>query len=494
MTGKTQGWFDVDRDGLGSLLERKGREFVLYELYQNVVDQAITTADIVVEQIDAEWARITVTDDDPNGFAKLSDAYTVFARSSKRDNPEKRGRFNLGEKLVLSLCRTATVVTTSGTIKFNLDGTRTRSDTATRPVGSEFSAEIRMTDEQRTEALAKMLLVLPPKDVSITVNGRRLIYREPLIVEKHRLMTEIDDKETGFLSRHKRVCEVAIHEPYEGERGTLYELGIPVCDSGHRWHIDVGQKVPLALDREHVTQAFLNETHTITLNAVHSLLTADDVSQAWAQTALSDKDASPAAVKAVITARFGENAVVYDPSDRDANARALETGCTIITGSQLSKAQWQNVRAAEAALPAGRIFASPRPFTLDGAVPKHVENPTDAQRRFVAYAVWMHDQLGLGPLLVSLLDDRDWNFLAAYGDGHLYANARRVRLDADTVEVDRVLIHEFAHARVSDHMGERFHDECCSIGARLHRMTYTFGGYGEPPVIATRVPEEACPA
>jgi hypothetical protein len=32
-------WFEVDRQGLARLLERKGKEFVLYELVQNAWDE-----------------------------------------------------------------------------------------------------------------------------------------------------------------------------------------------------------------------------------------------------------------------------------------------------------------------------------------------------------------------------------------------------------------------------------------------------------------------
>jgi hypothetical protein len=56
-----------------------------------------------------------VEDDAPEGFYDLTHAYTMFARTRKRSSPDKRGRFNLGEKQVLALCREARIVTTKGT-------------------------------------------------------------------------------------------------------------------------------------------------------------------------------------------------------------------------------------------------------------------------------------------------------------------------------------------------------------------------------------------
>ena len=43
-------------------------------------------------------ARLTVKDDNPEGFRDLTHAFTLFAESEKRYNEKLRGRFNLGEK------------------------------------------------------------------------------------------------------------------------------------------------------------------------------------------------------------------------------------------------------------------------------------------------------------------------------------------------------------------------------------------------------------
>jgi hypothetical protein len=317
-----------------------------------------------------------------------------------------------------------------------------------------------------------------------------------LLTGRHRLLTEVDNKETGFLSRLQRVTSVAIHEPRSDEIGTLYELGIPVCPSGHRWHCDVGQKIPLAIDREHVSAAFLADIHTITMNAVYATINQEDVAQPWAQTALADKDITPAATQAVVHQRFGPKVVAYDPSDREANQRALDQGYTIVTGSQLSKAQWANVRNAAAALPAGRVTPSPKPFTPDGRAPITVENPTPAQARFIAYAQWMHRELGLGSLAVTLLSDSAWSFLAAYGAGHLYANARKVKLEADTQAVDELLLHEFAHAHASNHFSEAYHGAICRFGALLRRLPaypdLELLGVPTPAESTTRLAELVC--
>jgi hypothetical protein len=53
-------------------------------------------------------SKIEVDRRRPGRVRDLSHAFTLFAESVKKGDAEKRGRFNLGEKLVLALCDEAT--------------------------------------------------------------------------------------------------------------------------------------------------------------------------------------------------------------------------------------------------------------------------------------------------------------------------------------------------------------------------------------------------
>src|SRR5438876_6624914 len=98
--GKMNNWFEVDKQGLAKLLERKGKEFALFELIQNGWDEpGVTKVSVSLEYVGHNKARLVVEDDAPEGFKDLSHAFTLFASSTKTANPEQRGRFNLGEKL-----------------------------------------------------------------------------------------------------------------------------------------------------------------------------------------------------------------------------------------------------------------------------------------------------------------------------------------------------------------------------------------------------------
>src|SRR6201987_1130810 len=116
-------WFDVDRAGLGKQAEQQGKGRLVGELVQNALDEAgVTRIDVSLAPVPGRpLADLTVEDDSPEGFRDLAHAYTLFAASYKRDNPEQRGQFNLGEKMVLAVCEQASISTTKGTVVFDAD-------------------------------------------------------------------------------------------------------------------------------------------------------------------------------------------------------------------------------------------------------------------------------------------------------------------------------------------------------------------------------------
>ncbi len=117
-------WFEVDKEGLAKLVERRGKVFILHELLQNAWDcgKATNVNVSLIPIANKPFAELVVEDDDPDGFRDLSHAYTLFAESEKKSDKKRRGRFNLGEKLVLALCEEASVLSTKGRIAFDKQG------------------------------------------------------------------------------------------------------------------------------------------------------------------------------------------------------------------------------------------------------------------------------------------------------------------------------------------------------------------------------------
>jgi len=82
-------FFEVDRDGLRKIATRRGYSWVLFELIQNSWDEQATRVSVVLEPTRKRGvAQLIVEDDDPDGFVELRHAWTLFADSPKRLDPQ----------------------------------------------------------------------------------------------------------------------------------------------------------------------------------------------------------------------------------------------------------------------------------------------------------------------------------------------------------------------------------------------------------------------
>lgn len=461
-------WFEVDSKGLRNLMKGREKAFILYELVQNAWDQRVTEVQVQIKR-EGRFTFIQVIDDDPEGFADISHAYTLFAPSAKVDNPEQRGRFNLGEKMVLALATSAMVKTTKGTVMFNAEGRHeTRSK---RDAGSEVMVQVLMTKDEHSELIDAAQRLIAP--VKTTVNGYQLPLRKPVASFECSLPTVVGDAE-GVLKATTRVTKVEVYETKHNEVAWLYELGIPVVQTFDRFHVNVGQKVPLNMDRDNVTPAYLRKVRTAVLGVTAELLTPDQTTETWVKEACKDSNVDPTAVKVVMETRFGANAVAYDPSDPEANKLSTAGGRQVIHGGTLSAAEWANVRKAGALRPAGQVTPSPKPYSPDGEPLRLIEQKdwTDGMNALNDFLhVVSNELLGHG-IHVQMANDAQWPFAATYGPtGTLVFNVGRLGRkwfeNGITEAVLDLIIHEFGHEYESDHLSERYYNALSRLGAKM---------------------------
>ena len=94
---------------------------------QNVWDEApkatICRVEIRPAGTGEDLLSIRVEDDGP-GFADIADAWTLMKHAPKRENPQQRGRFNLGEKELVSVAAEALIETAGYTVRFPRMGGR----------------------------------------------------------------------------------------------------------------------------------------------------------------------------------------------------------------------------------------------------------------------------------------------------------------------------------------------------------------------------------
>ena len=482
MPSSKTSWFSVDRDGLRKLIAGKPPGFVLFELIQNAWDEhGVTRVALTIETIPGKpQAIVRVEDDAPEGFHDLTHAWTLFAESKKKGDPTQRGRFNLGEKLILSLCVEASITTTTGRVRFDKSGKRIVSGLVTTGSGSVFEATVRLTRAQVEEAVAAANTLIPPDGIATTVNGRPIVRPDLLASTEATLPTVIGDDE-GVLRRSRRRTTVKVYDA-NGEPGWIYELGIPVVQTGDTWHYDVDQKIPLNLDRDNVPPAYLRQLRAAVLNVTADLISEDDASETWVREAASDPSCSPEAFQRSLDARFGRKRFMHDPSDPEANHRLISRGYRPVYGNQLSAGERDNRRRLAASgndpiRPAGRISptAAPR-FSPDGedvTVPR--SRWTVEQRRVVEYAEAVALELLDRRINVSIASTITQPFGAWYSlTGGLTFNVGRlghrwfrVESEADLRQIDSLIIHELAHDRCDNHLDSKYHEACCDLGALL---------------------------
>jgi hypothetical protein len=469
-------WFDVDKEGLGKLLERRGKEFAIAELISNGWDTNATSITATLTRVpdSRQLYHLAVEDDDPDGFQDLAHAYTLFAESVKKGKADKRGRFNLGEKLVLAVCTQAEISSTKGSVRFDGDGRRTLRNK--RDKGSLFEGMLKMTAAEYEQAVSFVRTLIPPPGVRTVFNGEELQARQPKAEFSMPLETHIADEE-GLLKKSIRKTLVRVYEPLADEIPSLYEMGIPVVETNDKWHIDIQQKLPLSFERDNVPPAYLRKLRAEVLNHLFQEVRGEDISQSWVKQATEAPEAKPEAVNHYLNETFGPKRVIYDPSDQEANKLAVSQGYTVISPRSLSAGQWDHVRENKLALPAGQVTPSHKvnlEMTLGGKddsvfIPDEKWNAD--MKNIARFSEAIAARLGIGNITVQFTSNISANYAACYGNRRLIFAVGRLGYqwfkDGVRPAVYDLLIHELAHEYSGDHLSEAYHDAMSSLGAKM---------------------------
>lgn len=472
--------FDVDIAGLRRKFGHRPKSFLIFELYQNAVDAGATRITLELYPLAKQLPRvqgrfILRCEDNGEGFQNLAHAYTLFADSSKLDDPEKRGIWNIGEKFVLAFCRHARLETTSGTIEFK-NGTRQVFPRKKLPRGTRFEGEIQLTREEYLRCMKVDLF--PPKDINVRFGNARIHYREPLKSFEVSLPTTLGDAE-GQIRRTVRTTTVHVHEVGpEDHEAYLYEMGIPVVPTGDKWHYDVQQRVLLNMERNNVTPGYLKQLRVQVFNHMANHLGEGDDTAEWVREATGHADVWHKPLDQVLKLRFGTKRVSYDPSDPEANPRAVAAGYTVVHGGSLSAEEWRNVKRENLIPPAGQVTPSPKPYSNDPKAPEAVEIPeaewTQPMRVLAQYANWVHFRFFTRGVEVRFMKSFQgqacyvkWKAKQAAELHFSLKGLGKILGLEDRQRVHALLIHEFAHAVESNHLSDKYHAACCQLGAQL---------------------------
>jgi histidine kinase/DNA gyrase B/HSP90-like ATPase len=486
-----QPWLVVDKEGLRMTLERKGKAFAIYELLQNGFDEASTKVSVTLTEPENGKSTLICVDDAPLGYADLSNAHTMFAQSKKKGDEKKRGRFNVGDKYVLALCDEATITSTTGRVIFNADHTRTH-DKVRRKVGTEFRGELPLTNAEFAAMVAAVKQVIPP--IPTYFNGVLIPERKISHTFNVKLTTEIAD--ANGISRSKlRETEVRLYRPLPDEKPMLYEMGMPVVEMDCVYHVDVQQKVPLNIERDNVTPAYLKTIYTAVVNERVNELTPDEVAQPWVSTALGNKETiKPEAVKTIIHKRYGENPVLEDRKDKPSNREAASQGFTVVPIGALNNEERKTVIEIGGMKKAGQVC----PTADFSKIPDKVYTRDEYTPEMKAYETFIQ-QIGLillqRPVSVVFINDKRTNFQGCFQpkakDYEMTVNLafHEVR---DWTENYYLMLHEFSHSilQSDDHLDKIFYNTVNVLAAKFVQLTLTQPNLFSPEAKAQLRPVE----
>jgi hypothetical protein len=487
-------WLEIDITGFRRTLERKGKAWAIFELVQNAWDTEATLVEVTLtkpKNVDGQLiSTLICKDNDPDGYRNLDEAHTLFASSSKKADPTKRGRFNAGEKQVLAMCESAKVSSTTGQVVFAANGKRKETDEVRTEVGTIFEGKIEMSEEEWAVIGKQVQLLIPP--IKTVYNGVEISGRIPLRAFQEQLPTEIAN-ERGVLTPRKRTTEVRAYRPQQGETPYLYERGIPVVTIDGKYHVSVEQKVPLNMDRDNVTPHYLKTIHTVILNNLHDDLTEEEASSTWVVTAVGNTERiKPEAAAAYVEKAFGKKAAIKDYRDAGSIKETESRGWNNIPPNALTPEVRATIDKHDLLKKTSQICPTEAPTKAPARILSPDEYDED-QRKFVRLITTVAPTLIEHEVTVQIIDDADVLFLGCFlknvashttkGRANFKAGSFLFQINvahhdtSDWEENYSLLIHELAHhhplCQNNDHLKCEFYETVNSIGAKLAMLALT---------------------
>lgn len=357
--------FEVSHVGMSELHASRPPWTLVKELIQNSWDEAPEATFCKVD-IDAhqhqDTVTVTVTDDGP-GFSDITDAWTLMNPTSKRGVPTKRGRYNLGEKEIISVAIQAEVETVGKTVYFPPIGSRLVTNNQ-RTRGTRITIVMPWNLQQATELKAKLRQFLPT-DCALIIDSETIPTLDPLAVRQAILPTVLQDGPGQPMRTTRRRTEIQIFQTSRPEGfGWLYEMGIPIQETTTPWEINISQKVPMPPNRDTVSQSYLTDVYAEVLNEMHQDTPETQFGETWIKDAMQDPRTDSEAVKSTLLARYGPK-VLLTSTDANANMLAAESGYQLVNPRSLTEIERNRFREDAGLTTTYQLFGQREPSLND---------------------------------------------------------------------------------------------------------------------------------
>jgi len=482
--------FEVSTEGMKGLHDGRPLWSLVKELVANAWDEETTICKVTIKGEEDVYADGVVksiikvaVEDDGAGFKDIADAFTLMAPTSKRQEVGVRGRFNIGEKEILSVALEGKVETVGTTIDFPREGGRVVTKNK-RKKGTIVSAIVERPLSEVGETEKALGEFLPPSHITYSINGKVVEPRKKVGVAEGILHTVLATGIGQPLRYSYRKTKIDIYEPHNGE-GHIYEMGITIQPLDMPYDVDVQQKVPMPPNRDTVTARYLQDVYSHVLSVVADGLDQSEASESWVQMAVEDEDTPDDVVEQVMKAKLGENAVLWS-NDVQANEMAHASGMDLIKPRTLSKVERERFKAVGllTAKDGYGVMTGDRGElkVLDG------KNITLEMHLVGDYAEWLCEQLLGFRCTIRFIRMKglsgEHQRLAQYGHrtldfvvDNLGEDWFKMENDSPSWEQTSLILHELAHEGEVDHLphtGDYVH-RIADLGARATHLAISKG-------------------
>ena len=466
--------FEVSTEGMRLLQEGRPLWQLVKELVSNSWDEP-TVYECTVRINSSKRGLIEIqVEDNGCGFSDITDAFTLMQPTNKRTIADVRGRFNIGEKELLSTAYDGVIETVGKTVEFpHTGGRKVKSNKRTQ--GTLITVNVKGRKDEIQECVDQLVTFIPPTRVNYNIesdiaNVGKLQLRTLLATTKVTLPTILSTTINEPMRNTKRVTKMHIYKYgnpnskiLSESKGRLFEMGIPVCEHQAPYDIDIDQKIPLPPNRDVVSDGYMQNVYAEVLNVTHDDLTDVTASSNWVTKAIESKRTRKATVKAVMKVKLGDNAVLLNPFDKEANERAYASGKALVDAKTLSPAERTRYKE-EAGLQTTKFWSD-----KDGTVTV-VTKVTKEMKEVESYTKWLAKKLLGIDIQVKFVHDSN-SFTACYGSKVLQYNLNKLSKgffkNSPTLEQTSLILHELSHDRGSElrSHGEDFVHELGRLGA-----------------------------
>jgi hypothetical protein len=453
-------WFEIAEEGWARVASSRPIPRLVLEAVQNALDAG--AANVAVE---IERDRIVVEDDAARGIADPRLVYTLFL-TDKAADPTQRGRMGRGLKELVASGERAVVESAGTRVTFDERGRDV--GVCDRDRGTRVEVARALDDAERESAELSLRLVLPPRGVSVRVNGKPL-RRPRTLIALPGCELETVVVEGGVERAAMRSTLISVHSPRRGEPPHLFEMGIPIAPWNLPWHCDVQQRVPLSQGRDLLPERFVLAVKATLLEAMmHRQLGARDLRADWVQEVIARWPLKSAILDAYVSKVLPRGSVLG--GSVRANDRARQLGAHIVQAEAMPQGSY---------LALGRVLETADDYVRRRSrefVGDDVE-PDETQRAFAESVRWLARRIA-GSVVRVRFFTRDPSDAGLLEDATTDADARLLSFNVkSTLRWDDVLdpatsgvvLHELAHLVTLEH-DHRFIDRLQFLGGSLAKL------------------------